>query len=48
MAKPIKLGLELKGRDAVRFNNYLKNPKDTPQGRAMMARAERLAKQLKW
>lgn len=28
MAKPIKLGLELKGRDTVRFNNYseLKTP----------------------
>lgn len=48
MAKPIELGLELEGEDAVRFNEYLKNPKDTPKGKNLMKRAEQLAKQLKW
>lgn len=48
MAKPIELGLELKGRDAARLKKYLNNPVDTPSGKTMMSRAERLAKQMKW
>lgn len=48
MAKPVELGLELEGKDAIRLERYLKNPRDTPQGRKLMRNAEHLAKQLKW
>lgn len=48
MARPIELGLELEGEDAVRFNEYLKNPRDTRKGKNLMKRAERLAKNMSW
>ncbi len=48
MAKPIELGLELEGEDAVRFNEYLKNPRDTRKGKNLMKRAEQLAKNMSW
>jgi hypothetical protein len=48
MAKPIKLGLILEGEDAVRFEEYLKNPTDTLKGKMLMKRATKLSKQLRW
>lgn len=48
MADIIELGLVLDGEDAAKFNEYLKHPRDTPKGKKMMKRAERLAKLMKW
>ena len=48
MSRPIKLGLVLEGEDAARFEEYIKNPTDTPKGKELMKRAARLAKQLHW
>lgn len=41
MAKPIELGLELKGEDAVRFEEYLLNPQVTKKGRDLILKAIR-------
>ncbi|WFN35026.1 hypothetical protein L1S32_02605 [Methanogenium sp. S4BF] len=41
MAKPIELGLELKGQDAKNFSRYMRNPSkyDTPDGRRILREA---------
>ena len=41
MAKPIELGLELKGEDAENFHRYIKNPSiyDTPDGKRIIREA---------
>ena len=41
MAKPIELGLELKGEDAENFHRYIKNPSiyDTPDGKRILREA---------
>lgn len=47
MAKPIELGLVLKGDDALRFDKYLNDPNDiTPEGRQLLIEARELAKTL--
>jgi len=45
MAKPIELGLVLKGDDARRFEQYMNDPNDiTPEGRQLLIEARELAK----
>jgi len=44
MAKPIELGLELEGEDALRFHRYMENPDDTKEGRELIQEAVRLAR----
>jgi len=41
MAKPIELGLELKGQDAKNFHKYIQNPSiyDTPDGKRILREA---------
>ncbi len=46
MLKPLKLGLELTGEDALRFHRYMDGHEELPQrGREMMRVAVRLAEQ---
>ena len=44
MAKEIELGLSLKGNDARKFHEYMKNPDDTEEGRKLLKEALRLSK----
>jgi hypothetical protein len=44
MAKPIRLGLELKGEDARRFKEYAENPTITPRGAELLKKAAAAAK----
>lgn len=44
MAKPIELGLELKGEDALRFHQYMENPTIPDKGRALFREAIILSK----
>ena len=44
MAKPIRLGLELKGDDARKFNEYAENPTITPNGAELLKKAAAVAK----
>ena len=41
MAKPIELGLELKGQDAKNFSRYIMDPSkyDTPDGKRILREA---------
>lgn len=41
MSRPIELGLVLEGQDAIDFEEYLKNPTTTPEGRALLDEAYR-------
>ena len=41
MAKPIQLGLELKGEDALRFHEYMANPTIPDKGRELIKEAVR-------
>lgn len=44
MAKPLEIGLELTGEDALRFHRYMEGHEELPQrGREMMRVAVRLA-----
>lgn len=47
MEKKPKLGTVLRGDAARRFNDYIKNPTDTPKGRELMRDAARIAKKRK-
>lgn len=44
MAKPIELGLELKGQDAKNFHQYIQDPSvyDTPDGKRILREAAAL------
>ncbi len=44
MAKKIELGLELSGKDAKEFQDYMKNPSYPPRGEQMLKRAYELSK----
>jgi hypothetical protein len=48
MAKPIKLGLTLRGQNAINFHNYMKNPDsfETPEGRKLISEASKLNKKI--
>jgi hypothetical protein len=47
MAKPIELGLELSGEDAVRFQQYIDNPTYTDEGRRLIHEAAELAEEMR-
>jgi len=44
MAAPIELGFILTGQDRIDFEEYLKNPTCTEEGRKLLREAEELAK----
>jgi hypothetical protein len=43
MAKPIEIGLELRGQDARRFHKYMEEPTITEEGRELIREALRRA-----
>ena len=47
MAKPITFGLVLEGKDALDFEEYIKNPTYTPAGIKLMEEANRFLQESK-
>jgi len=47
MAKPIEFGLVLKDEDARRFHKYMEHPTYTQEGKNMILRAAKRAKQMR-